>query len=159
MVGQRDLQQITITEVAPNLVEGRELLGPQAIAVDTSVTPPILYVADTFNSRVLAWKNALLFKNGDFADLVIGQRDKYSTTSNGPGTNLTSGLSGPTGLAVDKSGNLYVADSGNNRIVRYKTPLQQTGQLLAIDLIIGQKDSNSKAANEGLATPSAKTLN
>jgi len=50
------LQQITITEVAPNLVEGRELLGPQAIAVDTSVTPPILYVADTFNSRVLAWK-------------------------------------------------------------------------------------------------------
>jgi len=60
---------------------------------------------------------------------------------------------------VDKSGNLYVADSGNNRIVRYKTPFQQTGQLLAIDLIIGQKDSNSKAANEGLATPSAKTLN
>ena len=31
MVGQRDLQQITITEVAPNLVEGRELLGPQAM--------------------------------------------------------------------------------------------------------------------------------
>jgi uncharacterized protein (TIGR03437 family) len=159
MVGQPTLQQITVTEVAPNLVEGRELFLPQAITVDTSVTPPILYVADTFNSRVLAWKNALSWKNGDFADLVIGQRDQFSTIPNGPGTTLTSGLNAPTGLAVDKSGNLYVADSGNNRIVRYKTPFQQTGQLLAIDLIIGQKDPGGKTANEGLAAASAKTLN
>jgi uncharacterized protein (TIGR03437 family) len=159
MVGQPTLQQITVTEAAPNLVEGRELAAPQALAVDTSVTPPILYVADTLNSRVLAWKNALSWKNGDFADLVIGQRDKYSTAPNGPGTTLTSGLNAPTGLAVDNSGNLYVADAGNNRIVRYKTPLQQTGQLLAIDLIIGQKDSSGKTSNEGLAVASAKTLN
>jgi hypothetical protein len=147
MVGQPTLQQLTITEQAPNLVEGRELFAPYAIAVDTSVTPPILYVADTANSRVMAWKNAQAWKNGDFADLVIGQRDKYSTSPNGPGTTLTSGLNSPTGLAVDKSGNLYVGDSGNNRIVRYKTPFQQTGQLLAIDLIVGQKDSNGRAAN------------
>jgi uncharacterized protein (TIGR03437 family) len=163
MVGQPKLQQIpsTVTAVAPNLVEGRELQGPQAIAVDTSVTPPIVYVADTFNSRVLAWKNFASFKNGDFADLdhIIGQRDRYSTSANGPGTSLTSGLNAPTGLAVDKSGNLYVADAGNNRIVRYPTPFQQTGQLLAIDLIVGQKDSTGKSPNEGLAVPSAKTLN
>ena len=161
MVGQPLLQQIpsAVTAVAPNLVEGRELSSPQAVAVDTSVTPPILYVADTGNNRVLAWKNASSFKNGDFADLVIGQRDKYSTSFNGPGsTILTSGLGGPSGLAVDKSGNLYVADAGNNRIVRYKTPFQQTGQLLAIDLIIGQKDSSGRSANEGLAVASAKTL-
>jgi uncharacterized protein (TIGR03437 family) len=159
MVGQPTLQQLTITEQALNLVEGRELYAPYAIAVDTSVTPPILYVADTANSRVMAWKKAQAWKNGDFADLVIGQRDKYSTAANGPGTTLTSGLNAPTGLAVDKSGNLYVADAGNNRIVRYKTPFQQTGQLLAIDLIVGQKDSNGRAANEGLAVASAKTLN
>ncbi len=158
MVGQPLLQQTTITSIAPNLVEGRELSSPLAIAADTSVTPPILYVADNRNNRVLAWKNALSFKNGDFADLVIGQRDKYSTSPNGPGTNLSSGLNSPVGLAVDKSGNLYVADGANNRIVRYKAPFQQTGQLFAIDLIIGQKDSNGRNPNEGLATASAKTL-
>ena len=51
--------------LAPNLVEGRELYFPEGIALDTSVSPPILYVADSANNRVLAWKNALSFNNGD----------------------------------------------------------------------------------------------
>src|SRR4051794_31389729 len=60
-----------------NLVEGREFLSPQGIALDTSVTPPILYVADTLNNRVLVWKNAASFTNGQTADFVIGQQDLY----------------------------------------------------------------------------------
>ena len=46
------------------------MFGPQGIAVDTSVNPPILYVADYGNNRVLAWKNALGFQRGEFADLI-----------------------------------------------------------------------------------------
>src|SRR2546423_11568931 len=42
---------------APNLVEGRELNQPYGIAFDTSVTPPIMYVVDTGNNRILAWQN------------------------------------------------------------------------------------------------------
>jgi len=42
-------------------VEGREFYSPQGIAVDNSATPPIVYVADTGNNRVLAWKNAASF--------------------------------------------------------------------------------------------------
>src|SRR5690242_8547217 len=57
---------------APNLVEGREFWWPQGVALDTSVTPPILYVSDTNNHRILAWKNGTSFKNGQPADLVIG---------------------------------------------------------------------------------------
>lgn len=147
-----------LTAIAPNLVEGRELWNPQALAVDTSANPPVLYVADTNNNRVMAWKNAQGFTKGDFADKVIGQRDFYTTSAKGPGTDLTTGLSAPTGVAVDKSGNLYVADAGNNRILRYPTPLVQTGQLTTPDIVIGQKDLNGKTANQGLGAASELTL-
>lgn len=157
--GQAVLQQQTpLTAIAPNLVEGRELNNPQAIALDTSVTPPILYVADFGNNRVLAWKSASGFASGDYADLVIGQRDLISTAPEGPGADLSTGLTSPVGLAVDAHGNLYVADAGNNRVLRYPSPFGQTSTLLAVDLIIGQQGLNSKSANGGQSAPTANTL-
>src|ERR1700682_1627188 len=158
--GQAILQQVGFPSVVVhNLTEGRELNFPQSVALDTSVSPPILYVADFFNNRVLAWKNSLAFTKGDKADKVIGQRDFLQTQAKGPGTDLSSGLSFPNALAVDKSGNLYVVDAGNNRVLRYPRPFQQTGDLLPVDLVIGQKDISSRAANQGQLNPSAKTLN
>jgi sugar lactone lactonase YvrE len=158
--GQSVLQQQgVLTAIAPNLVEGREFDAPQALAIDSSVSPPILYVADTINNRVLAWKNAAAFMTGAVkADKVIGQRDFLTTAPKGPGTDLSSGLSQPTALLVDSKGNLYVADSGNNRIVRYPAPFKQTSALLSIDLILGQTDSNGNSSNQGQPTPAANTL-
>src|SRR5215469_11241929 len=103
-----------VSTLNPNLVEGRELYTPQSVALDTSVTPPALYVSDTGNNRILAWKNAASFTNGKPADLVVGQRDVYSTIANGPSTAFTAGLSQPMGLTI-LNGDLYVADAGNNR--------------------------------------------
>ncbi len=160
--GQPKLQT-QLTSVAPNLVEGRELNAPTSIAFDTSASPPIMYVVDSFNHRVLAWRNpANLGACGTsnpgcgFADLVIGQRDKFSTTSNA----LSSGgLAYPSAVAVDSKGNVYVADSGNNRILRFPTPFNQTGSLLPVDLVIGQRSVNSgNSPNEGLSLPTEKTL-
>ncbi len=160
IVGQAILQQTgAITAIAPNLVEGRELWNPEQMALDTSVTPPILYVADALNNRVLAWKNASGFQKGDFADLIVGQRDKYTTLPQGPSANgLSAGLNTPTGVAVDSHGNLYVADTGNNRVLRYPAPFQQSGQLLSIDLVLGQKDTSGATKNQGLQSASATTL-
>jgi len=159
IVGQAVLQQQgVLTATAPNLVEGREFNNPQAIAVDASVNPPILYVADFGNNRVLAWKNASPFTKGDFADKVIGQRDLLSTAAEGPAADLTTGLSSPVAVAVDSVGNLYVADAGNNRILRYPAPFKQTGALLTVDLVIGQPDLSSRSPNAGLTGPSASTL-
>ena len=160
IVGQPVLQQQgLLTAGAINLVEGREFNLPQSVALDTSANPPILYVADAGNNRVLAWKNASSFTTGaQKADLVIGQRDFLSTGTQGPGTNLTTGLNTPVALAVDANGNLYVIDAGNNRILRYPTPFSQTGDLLIPNLIIGQKDLNGGSANEGQPAPNEKTL-
>ncbi|MEI9975178.1 MAG: hypothetical protein WDO73_25855 [Ignavibacteriota bacterium] len=69
---------------SPNLVEGRELFAPQSVALDNSVAPPRIYVSDYVNNRVLAWKNAASFTNGQIADLVIGQPDLLTTFQEGP---------------------------------------------------------------------------
>jgi uncharacterized protein (TIGR03437 family) len=159
IVGQAVLQQQgVLTAIAPNLVEGREFNNPQAVAVDTSVTPHILYVADFGNNRVLAWKNASGFTKGDYADMAIGQRDLLSTSAEGPGADLSTGLASPVGLVVDAKGNLYVIDAGNNRVLRYPKPFAQSSDLLAVDLIIGQPDLNSHSPNGGQTAPTANTI-
>jgi uncharacterized protein (TIGR03437 family) len=154
-------QPLLIPKTAnPNLVEGRELWNPTGIAFDTSTSPPMVYVADTLNNRVLAWKNSTGFSNGQPADLVIGQPDKYSTAASGPNTTFTTGLSYPTGLAVYK-GDLYVADSGNNRVLRYPAPFTQyaqTGSYPTPDLYIGQPSLKSKATNYPSGSPTRQSL-
>ena len=92
----------------PNVVEGRELQNPQGIAIDTSVNPPLIYIADTFNNRVLGFQYNTQITPGAFADLVLGQPDRFTNIAEGPGTSLTTGLSLPTGLAVDSSGGLLL---------------------------------------------------
>ena len=141
-------------------MEGREFYNPTGIALDTSVTPPRIYVADTVNNRILAWKDAVGFTNGKLADLVIGQRDFYSTGANGPGRSLSTGFSAPTGLAVDQ-GDLYVADSGNNRILRFRKPFATPPDQLTPDLCIGQPSFNTNNPNYPLgqaATPTDKGI-
>lgn len=164
---RRDLATTPPFFSSPNYVEGRELATPQGVAFDTSSTPPILYVADTGNNRVLAWRNPLAATNGAPADLVIGQRDRFQTARNGPGTTFTTGLQAPTGLAVDAQGNLYVADAGNNRILRFPKPFEQgEGDLLSIDVLLGQDtfgssatgNNNGRFANRNRPTPAANSL-
>lgn len=155
-----------LVTAGPNFIEGRELTTPQGAVLDTTSNPPILYVADAGNNRVLAWKNPFGLGNAAKADLVIGQRDINRTRANGPGTDFTTGLNSPTGLAVDSQGNLYVADSNNNRIVRYPRPFDQpTDNFLQIDLMIGQETFGSantgtsgRQPNRGRSTPSASTV-
>ncbi len=163
VLGQPRKELVTL---APNFVEGRELTTPQGLALDTTVTPPILYVSDTGNNRVLAWRNPVNATNGAPADLVIGQRDRFLSSANGPGTPFTTGLNQPTGLTVDSQGNLYVVDTNNNRIVRYPKPFSQPAdQLLEIDLILGQETFGSatggntgRLPNRGRNTPAANSL-
>ena len=145
VIGQNSLQ---ITSVNPNLVEGREFFVPQSVALDTSASSAALYVADTGNNRVLGFRNATSFSNGQHADIVLGQPDFATTLAQGPGRTRSTGMSAPTAVAVDKSGNLYVIDAGNNRILRFPQPFAQSGAPLP-DLVIGQPSFSTATANQG----------
>jgi uncharacterized protein (TIGR03437 family) len=77
------------------------------------------------------------------ADLVIGQPDLLTAILNYPANNPTQandqGLWSPEGLAVDSSGNLYVADACNARVLRFPAPFsQQSGAIQRANLVLGQ---------------------
>ena len=104
-------------------VNAQGLYEPFAVAIDSSATPNHIYVADQDNDRVLGWRDAASFTNGQAADLVIGQPDFLTSFCNGASGAVSAGsLCAPAGVAVDGSGNLYVADTNNNRVLEYTNP-------------------------------------
>src|SRR5439155_9346374 len=151
----RVLGQDSFASNQPNLIEGREfnfnVLGliDSALALDTTGDAPHLYVSDPGNHRVLGFKDARTLKAGDAADIVIGQPDFATAMCNYPSGVLDkptqSSLCRPLGLAVDKDGNLYVADSLNGRVLRFPTPFSHKGNQVA-DFILGQPDFFSPKA-------------
>jgi uncharacterized protein (TIGR03437 family) len=141
---------LTFDSFGPNVVEGRELAQPFGIAVDNSSSPPIVYIADSVNNRVLGYQYNTQLSAGAPADLVLGQPDRFTNIPQGPGVGQYSiGLNTPTGLAVDSAGNLYVADSGNNRVLRYPKPFSQPAGFQFPNMIIGQTSFSGNSANPG----------
>lgn len=145
-----------VTSQTPNYVDGHELYQPSALAVDPSSRA--IYIVDTGNNRVLGYRDRTSLTKGNAADLVLGQKDLFSTLTNVANqTDFPAGLFAPADATVDASGNVYVVDAGNNRILRYPNPFTHADY--TPDLIIGQTTLRSGvSANEGLSTPSAKTL-
>jgi trimeric autotransporter adhesin len=83
------------------------LYGPRGVAVDATGT---LYIADTFSNRIRE------VAAGSGIISTVAGNDPIGGFS-GDGLPATAArLGGPTGVAVDAAGNLYIADSGNNRI-------------------------------------------
>ena len=158
-VGDRQLGQSSFASRRQNLVDARGLSSPLDVAIDRSVTPNRLYVADTENSRVLGWSDAGAFVTGAPADLVIGQPDFASAECAPPSA---ANLCRPRGVAVDGFGNLYVADSERHRVLEYDTPF--TSDAIA-DMVFGQGgDFTTQNCNrdtpipDGLCTPTAVEL-
>jgi uncharacterized protein (TIGR03437 family) len=148
---------VIVRNVNPNLVEGREFDVPEGLALDLSTNPPALYVSDYGNNRVLGFKNAVSFANGQPADLVLGQPDLFTTLPPAAATTLATGLLSPSGIAVDAEGNVYVMDSGDNRILRFPKPFAKTGSQVP-DLVIGQASFTTNGANQGGISASTLAL-
>ena len=127
----RVLGQAGFTTSAANNNSGRiaGLDTPYGALVDPHTGR--LWVSDTGNNRVLSWPNAPAFSNGQAPDIVLGQPDFSSHGINTNGLSASS-LAGPIGLAVDQTGDLYVADSFNNRVLRYTAPVTTHAAAVAV---------------------------
>ncbi|GMU82208.1 MAG: hypothetical protein AMXMBFR47_20790 [Planctomycetota bacterium] len=127
---------------------------PRGLAIDR--VSGRLFVADSFNHRVLSWPDAAAFTNGQAADLVLGQPDFTSNTANQGGlapTNRT--LNAPKSVATDSSGRLYVADSLNIRILRYDPPFTTNMPAVAV---FGQAGDFTTANQASIVSPTADNL-
>lgn len=119
------------------------LFHPYAVTCDNS----FLYVADTGNNRVLAYRLASI-QTGASASVVLGQQ----TFTTGAAARSSQGVNSPQGLAV-RSSMLWVADTGNQRVLRFRVFDPLNGE--AAEAVQGQA---TFTASGGLGVPASGTM-
>jgi hypothetical protein len=139
VVGQPDFKSSGVA-TPPN---AGSLRGPQGVWIQNGR----LFVADTFNNRVLIW-NSIPTTNGKAADIVLGQpsfsaavqSDITQVTPNPQANNLVSPVS-----ATSDGQRVYVADLGQNRVLIWNSIPTANGQ--PADVVLGQPDMTSAVSN------------
>jgi uncharacterized protein (TIGR03437 family) len=159
VLGQPDFlsylpNQSTTVNAAPSATTMR---SPVAVAYNGTV----LAVADAENNRVLIW-NSLPQSNDQAPDFVVGQPG-FTTNTSGQyglygyahGHSSATSLRAPSGVFLDANNGLWVADTGNDRVLYYG-PITGNGQ--AAKLVLGQKDFNIDGQNAYTLNTTASTL-
>lgn len=92
---------------------------PNGVAVDSGGN---VYVGDSYNNRL-----RYINRYGYVTTLAgSGPFGSYSTIKFADGDGSVAKFHSPQGVAVDSSGNVYIADRGNHRIRRYKSGVVST---------------------------------
>ncbi|MDE2022011.1 MAG: NHL repeat-containing protein, partial [Patescibacteria group bacterium] len=148
VLGQSSFTSNTV----PKPLTQSSLLHPNAVKFDDSTGN--LWVADTGNNRVLMFLPANQVIGGA-ASIVLGQPTFAGNTAS-----LTqNGFNNPSGLTFDNNGNLWISDSGNNRVLEYLAAnLVQGGKA---SLVIGQPSFTTNTApltQNGLRFPTSATV-
>ena len=143
VIGQKDFASNWQTWLTPS-VSG--LNYPSQVLFDSSGN---IWVVDSGNSRVLEFQ--LPFSDGMNASVVIGSGTftRVDDAATGKGANLCS----PAGAAFDSSGDLWVSDSGNDRVLEYKPPFHSG---MGASVVIGHP--NFTVGFVPLTYPSADVL-
>jgi uncharacterized protein (TIGR03437 family) len=136
------------TALRPTQVSPQTITSPQGITVDQASN---LYVADAGANRVVIFPNTQNAPPaGIAATFVIGQ-GSFGTIASG-----ANNFKSPSDVGVDSSGNIYVSDAGNNRVLMFRSLvlLQVAGDTPTA--VVGQQTPSGTAANwdspDGLAT-------
>jgi RHS repeat-associated protein len=137
------------------------LNDPVGIATDSAGD---LYVADSANNRIQevyasdgsSWGQSMTV--GDIYT-ISGQGPSGSGTAGDGGPASSADLNGPDGVAVDSSGDLYIADAGNNRIqeIAAASGTQWSQQMTAGDTytVVGQANGTGGLSGDGGPATSA----
>lgn len=147
------LGQASGTALVESPVSATSLYTPVSVLFDRDGN---LWVSDSGNNRVLEYIPP--FSNDMAATTVIGQLDPTDGAPNqvigaGPAANT---LSYPSGLSFDSEGNLWVADSGNSRVLMFAPPFS-TG--MSASMVIGQLDFTHGVCNSNIETPDIAAAN
>lgn len=128
-------------------------LNSNASGVAVDAASQKVFVADRFNNRVLRFGSAASLTNGAPPECAFGQPN-LDSRGNGVGANR---LNQPAGCWVDAAGRLWVADSGNHRVLRFENAATATFNAAA-SIVLGQPNFavNSSATTQAkMNTPSA----
>ena len=118
-----------------------QLNQPLYVAADEAGN---LYIADTNNHRV---------RKVDAATEIISTVAGSGMQGyNGDGAALLTRLDSPYGVALDSAGDLYIADSGNNRIRK----VIAVGQGTVVSTVAGTGNGGYRATDDGAAAASAQ---
>lgn len=127
------------------------LLGPSDIALDAAGN---IFIADSFNNLVRKVDtNGIITSVAGNTTLVTGNLGSYSGDG-GLATYAT--LNIPNGIALDNIGNLYIADSDNNRIREVATNGFIT--TIAGNGTNGYSGDGGAATNASLSLPNCLTI-
>lgn len=110
--------------------------NPQGVTLDDAGN---LYVADTWGHTI----RRLTPSGSDWAVTTLAGQFDYFGIENGTGSNAQFHF--PTGVAVDSSKNVYVADSGNH-VIRKVTPAGVVTTLAGSPRAAGSADGTGSAA-------------
>ncbi len=141
---------------------GNVTVGANTFAVD------LMFVADTSNNRVLIFEDKPTGNNAD-ATVVLGQADfDWNSPNRSDALNPSAGsdtMSGPQDVQFHAASNqLFVADSGNHRVIVFDDVIDGTTGMIALSngdpasIVLGQTSMGSSSANQGFANPTGRTL-
>ena len=149
-------QQATVIYPPPPIT-ATQMNNPVGVAYNGQM----LAVADSANNRVLVWKS-LPTSNDQAADWVVGQSDfttytpgKYGQYGYPIGHCSATALRSPTAVFLDANNGLWVADTGNDRVLFYG-PITGNGQ--AATLVLGQPDFINDMQSQYLPKTTASSL-
>lgn len=162
ILGQAGLS--TQVEVTPPTASSLTLV--EGVAVDP--TSGKVFVADSGNHRILRYSATSAYQTHAEAEAVFGQPDFTSASPNRGNADLDSlrgadpspnSLDSPANLCIDAAGRLWVADSGNARVLRFDNASQKPSFTAVADGVIGQpgfsldEPAANHVADSGFSTP------
>jgi hypothetical protein len=127
---------------------GKGEIGAATLNVPTGVAAAggVLAVADAWNNRVLIW-HGYPERSNQPADVVLGQADFHGgLTNRGSDQPDAATLNWCYGVTI-ADGRLYVADTGNRRVLVWNRIPEVNGA--AADLVLGQADFACRDENAG----------